>query len=661
VTKAWRDERGELERAAGGLTEIVRRKLENSAPRRTLALSSAQAAAGRAALAEQFDPEFGGFGYSTQNARRPKFPEPANLVFLLDQERRDRLKKGNPRDTSGAPEAPETIDRKPSRGNPLYMVLFTLDRMARGGIRDQLGGGYHRYATSRYWIVPHFEKMLYDNAQLASVHLAAYELTGDPRWRNEAEATFAFLSRSLADPAGGFYSSLDAETASGEGAYYVWSRSEIKDVLGATAESDAFSQVYGLKREPNFEGGRFVLLQPRTLPEQADKLGTTPERLEPLLAPQRQRLLAAREHRPAPLCDDKVITAWNGLAIAAYADGFRILKNVDYRRTAEKCAEFLLANLRDQNGRLKRTYRAEKANLSAYLEDYAFLAHGLLRLHAATGKPRWLEQARQLSDRMIADFEDTRNGGFFFTSAGHENLLARPKDPYDGALPGANSVAVLNLLALFRATGERGYLERARKTLDSLGAALVQNPAGMPLLLVGLEEYLELCRDPGLDRQPLEAELGNASKRLVSASARIADIERPAPGKVAHVIVSLTVKPGWHIYANPTGVELLKPTTLVIEPGPAGAELHVDYPPGQRKRLGSLGTEEVALYEGNLEIPCRITIPGNAEPGRISVRLALRFQPCDEKVCLPPALLTIPLELEIGTTPVPAGKPDAAP
>jgi uncharacterized protein YyaL (SSP411 family) len=501
------------------------------------------------------------------------------------------------------------------------MVLFTLDRMARGGIRDQLGGGYHRYATSRYWIVPHFEKMLYDNAQLASVHLMAFELTGDARWRNEAEATFAFVARTMTAAEGGFYSSLDAETGSGEGAYYVWSRDEVQDVLGAGPDVEAFSQVYGLKRESNFEGGRYVLLQPRPLEEQADKLQTTPEKLEGVLRPLRTRMLAARENRPGPLRDDKIITAWNGLMIAAYADAYRILKNDAYRRAAEKCAEFLLRRLREPGGRLLRTYRAGQAKLPAYLEDYAFLVHGLLRLHAATGESRWLDQARGLTDRMIADFSDTQEGGFFFTARDHESLLTRSKDPYDGALPGASSVAVLDLLAISRATGEKSYLEPARKTLESLSTALSQNPAAMPFLLVGLQEYLDARPDHVLPGSSGEAAL--------------------AP------TVSIAIKEGWHISANPTAVDVLKPTTLVLDPGQAAADLLVNYPPGQTKVLGSLGTEKVALYEGNLNLPFRVTLPRDARAGKTTVRLRLNYQPCDDRVCLAPASLSIPLEVSL--------------
>jgi uncharacterized protein YyaL (SSP411 family) len=527
------------------------------------------------------------------------------------------------------------------------MVTFTLDRMARGGIRDQLGGGYHRYATSRYWIVPHFEKMLYDNAQLASAYLLAYEITGEGRWRAEAEDIFAFVARTMTAPEGSFYSALDAETAAGEGAYYVWTRDEVKEVLGEGPDAEAFLQVYGLKRDPNFEGGRYVLLQPRPLAEQAQTLGTTPQELELRLKPLRAKLLAVREQRPAPLRDDKVLTAWNGLMIAAYADGYRILKNNDHRRAAERSAEFILSRLRDPAGRLLRTFRAGRARLAAYLEDYAFFIHGLLKLHAATGESRWLDAARSLADRMIADFADAQEGGFFFTPGDHESLLARPKDPYDGALPGANSLAVLDLLTLSRITKEDRYLQEARKTLEAFSGTLAQNPAAMPIMLVGLLEYLDDRPDRITPRALGEGALAPVPTRVVSAKARRTGAEALAPGAVVPAMVVLDIKPGWHLYANPTGVEILKPTTLDLEPGQPAADLMAAYPAGQAKVLGSLGREKVSLYEGKVEIPVRFSLSKDAKPGKLALRFRLRYQACDDKVCLAPASLTIPLELDI--------------
>jgi uncharacterized protein YyaL (SSP411 family) len=482
INKAFREKREAVEQAASGLTDLVKKKLKLPGDHRERALTRVPVEEGRSQLAEQFDPQFGGFGFNPRNARRPKFPEPVNLVFLLDQSRRDR--KNAPRERAAA-------DPRASSTDPLAMVLFTLDRMARGGIRDQLAGGYHRYSTDRFWSVPHFEKMLYDNAQLASALVKAYEITGDARWQAEAEATFSFVARSMTSPEGGFYSAIDAETQSGEGAFYVWTPSQAKEALNGEPDAGMFLRVYGLEGKPNFEGDRYVLLQPRTLADEAAAMKTTPQALESRLQTLRAKLLLVRDQRPVPRRDDKILTAWNGLMIAAYADASRIFKDEHYRQAAVKAADFILARLREPGGRLLRTYRAGQAKLPAYLEDYAFLIHGLLRLHAATAEPRWLAQARSLTDRMLVDFSDKEDGGFFFTASDHESLLARPKDPYDGALPGGNSMAVLDLLDLQRATGEQRYLDAAKRTLESFRAPLEENPSAMPMMLLAIEEYLD--------------------------------------------------------------------------------------------------------------------------------------------------------------------------
>jgi uncharacterized protein len=598
------------------------------------ALSRAAASAGLAALAEQFDSEYGGFGYSPENARRPKFPEPVNLVFLLDQHRRDAAKvkaKTKDKSASGQPEA-------------LEMVVSTLDHMARGGIRDQLAGGYHRYATSRYWIVPHFEKMLYDNAQLASAHLLAFELTGDPRWRAEAEATFAFVGRTMTAPEGGFYSALDAETDGEEGQYYVWTRDEVRKVLGEGPDAEAFAQVYGLKRDPNFEKGRYVLLEPRTRGEQAKSLRDTPEALEARLAPLRAKLLAARERRPAPMRDDKVLTSWNGLMVAAYADGFRVLKDQRYREAAEKAADFLLTKLRTGEGRLLRTYCAGQAKLPGYLEDYAFLAHGLLRLHAATGDPKRLEQARALTDRMLDDFTDTKGGGFFFTADDHESLLARPKDPVDGVLPSGNSVAVRNLVALARLTKEPRYLDAAGKALNAFSGRLAQSPASMPLMLVGLEEYLDLR--PEAAPAPVVENPDVAGPRDVVT----VKVEKVTPRAVAggmefEVALSLSVKAGWHVYANPSGVESVPPTRITLDDRPGAKLLKVDYPAGIAKVLAASGKEKVTLYEGTATFVAHVRTDPDPKGG---LSFTIHYQACNDRACLAPAKVSVAAPLPGG-------------
>ena len=629
VARAWGKDRPDIDKAADAVTRALRERLKAAAEGQRRGIPPRTAVArGEAQLADQFDAEYGGFGFSADNPRRAKFPEPVNLVFLLDQHRRGGQSGGGPK-------------------SALEMVTVTLEHMARGGIRDQLGGGYHRYSTDRYWIVPHFEKMLYDNAQLASVQLAAFEITRDPRWRAEALATFAFVASKMTSPEGGFYSALDAETNGEEGAYYVWTRGEVKAALGEGADATAFLQTYGLAGEPNAEREHYVLREPHSRAERAGALSLTPEQLEAKLAPLRTGLLAVREKRQSPLLDDKILCAWNGLMIAAYADGFRVLKDEKYRLAAEKAALFLLENLRTKDGRLLRTYRAGGAKLPAYVEDYAFLAHGLLRLHRATGEARWAREAQALVDRLIADFEDKEDGGFFFTASDHEQLLARAKDPFDNALPGANSMAILDLIEIYRITRQTAYLDRAGKALTGFGTAIVRVPAALPMMLVGLGQYLDERPEAASKELVDGASPDQAAERIVKANlvSRVGNSEGIAQGAEFEATVTLTIKPGWHIYANPTGVAELSPTKFEVHPDSRKLFTieKLVYPTGVPKVLASSGKEKVALYEGEVEIKALCKVTDDAKVEGTFFRFQLTYQACNDQLCQAPFALEIPV------------------
>ncbi len=618
IHEAWRDHRAELDRDADTLTEAVRTSSRAAAEKDRVPLTRSLLDAGQAALAEDFDPDFGGFGFDPDRPRRPKFPEPSNLEFLLRRASLPASKR------LGLLKGPD----------PRAMVLATLDHMARGGIRDHLGGGYHRYSVDRSWTVPHFEKMLYDNAQLATVFLETFEATKDERWKAEAQGIFAFLDRVMTAPEGGFFSALDAETEGEEGAYYVWKNEEVARALGDGDDLRAFSKVYGLDRPANFEGDRHVLRESFSRKDAAEALGTTPEALEARLAPLRAKLLAVREARPAPRKDEKVLTAWNGLAIAAYADGFRVLKDPRCRKSAEKAADFVLKVHRDGDGRLLRTSRDGKAKGAAYLEDYAFLAHGLIRLHAATGDANRLAQARELTDRMLAEFSD-KDGGFFFTADGHETLLARMKDPFDGALPGANSVAIRNLVAMAELTGEAKYLDAAGKALESFSAVMKRAPTGVPLMLVGLNDYLNKRGDG-----PAKAPGNLAEPGSVLSAEAIGNVAKVAPGDEFDVTIALEIAPGWHISANPSGSETLKPTTVTIAPGSPLTIVKVTYPEG--KTFRAPGTDESAkVYEGRATIRARVRLDDKADAGPLEAEIVLKYQPCNDRACLAPATLNV--------------------
>jgi hypothetical protein len=422
-------------------------------------------------LAEQFDPKHGGFGFDEENPQQPKFPEPSNLLFLLERAKR----------------LPEGAEKQEAE----KMLLNTLDHMAAGGIRDHLGGGFHRYSTDRYWRIPHFEKMLYDNGQLASVYAQGYELTQREDFARITREICDFVLREMTDDSGGFYAALDADSEDEEGKFYRWEKAEIEKLLAAD-EYELFARVYGLNGEPNFEEKFYVPQLAKTLAKIAAEMKTTEAELEQRLAPIRAKLLAARSKRVRPLTDTKMLTADNGLMIGSLAEAGRILKEPRYVAAAEKAAEFVLANLRTKEGRLLRTHSGGQARLNAYLNDYAYLADGLIRLHGATGDQKWLTAADEITARQLELFADDASGGFFFTSKDHETLFARAKDPVDGASPAGSSVAALNLLALAKELQKKEYVTHAEATIHSVAAILEASPTATPLMATAVPRLLEL-------------------------------------------------------------------------------------------------------------------------------------------------------------------------
>jgi uncharacterized protein YyaL (SSP411 family) len=410
-------------------------------------------------LQEEFDKDYGGFGSPEREFRGTKFPTPPYLSLLQEEAAHGRAKG---------------LDN---------ILAVTLDHMAMGGIYDQLGGGFHRYSTERTWTVPHFEKMLYDNAQLVEVYAQAYRMTKKPLYRRVVRETLAFVDRELTSPEGGFYSALDADSAGEEGQFYVWTDQE----LSVLPKGDAplFKKVYGSDGKPNFEDRAHILVlaQPPDKEQEA--------RLEPL----RRQLFEVRSRRPRPTLDTKVLTAWNGLMIAGYAQAGQELAEPKYTATAARAADFVLTHLRTKDGRLLRTYGAApgqqaEARLNGYLDDYAFLVHGLLTLHDATGEKKWLDLARALTETMVKYHGDP-DGGFFYTSNDHEKLFARAKDQYDGAHPSGNSVAARNLVRLWQKTGEERYRQLAEKTLQAFAGPLKGNPTGLTTMAEALARYLD--------------------------------------------------------------------------------------------------------------------------------------------------------------------------
>ncbi len=456
VVRGWRDRRAELTASGDRLVEIIEQQS-------TMSQARGAASAGRETLTlafqnlvRPFDWTHGGWGGA------PKFPQPMALEFLLRYHH-----------TSGDPQA-------------LQMVEKSLEAMARGGIYDQLGGGFHRYSVDARWLTPHFEKMLYDNAQLPRVYLHAWQVTGQPFFRAIAEETLDYVLREMTDPAGGFYATQDADSEGQEGKFFVWTPAEIRAVLGTAA--NAFMAAYGVTERGNFEGQNIL-----------EFVGDVDRRAE--WAEARHKLFAAREKRVRPGRDDKVLTSWNGLMLAALAEAARVWGRDDYRQAAERNADFLLRELRCDDGRLLHTWKDDAARQNGFLEDYAHLIEGLLALYQATFAPRWYAAARELAEAMIAHFSDPQ-GGFYDTSDDHETLIARPRDLQDNAAPSGNALAATVLLKLAGLAGEPRYAELAHESLRRVQPLLAQFPLGFGQWLIALDYALARPREIAIVGDP---------------------------------------------------------------------------------------------------------------------------------------------------------------
>jgi uncharacterized protein YyaL (SSP411 family) len=473
VARVHAEKAKELYRQADRMAEATQEALAGAA--RGVALVDLDRTLVRAAvdaLKEQFDPEYGGFGSPGRKFRGPKFPMPPGLRLLQYEAARTRA---------------ADLDT---------MIDLTLDRMARGGLYDQLGGGFHRYSTERTWTVPHFEKMLYDNAQLLEVYAAAYRRTPRPQYRRVLEQTVAFVRRELTAPPGTFWSALDADSDGEEGRFYVWTTRQIDAALPAGDDATFFKQVYGADGAPNFESKYHILTLPRPLSDLAQRRKTTEQALEARLAPLRHKLFEVRSHRPRPFLDTKVLAGWNGQMVAGMARAGEALGDKEAVTSAVRAADFVLANLRTKEGRLLHTWGAAPgqephARLHACLDDYAYLLHGLLTLHDVTGQEHWLREARSLAEHMVRHHLDKDRGGFFYTADDDAKLFARAKDQYDGVQPAGNSLAAQALVRLGVKTGEEQYARLAEKTLRALVLPLKTNPSSLPALAHALGMYLD--------------------------------------------------------------------------------------------------------------------------------------------------------------------------
>jgi len=468
VNDIWTNERSKVAESATQLTTYLADLSKSRSSGHLMAAGVAEMCFEQ--LAKTYDASFGGFGGG------PKFPRPVVFNFLLRYQQR-----------TGKREARD-------------MVEETLRRMAAGGVYDHVGGGFHRYAVDREWRVPHFEKMLYDQAQLISAYSDLYQLTKGTAWRTVVEETAGYVLGTMAHPEGGFYSAEDADSPQpdnpeekGEGAFYLWTRNEIERSLGGDA--DLFCHAYGVEKDGNapFDPqqeftGRNILYLANPHEETAREFGRDLGEVEAILARSRQRLFEVRAKRPRPFLDDKILASWNGLMMGALAKASRSIGERRYAQAAEKAATFVLSHLSDRtSGRLLRRFRDGDARFEAHLDDYAFFVQGLLDLYEATGTPRWLREAHRLTEMQIELFRDRDQGGFFDTTGDDPFLLVRIREQYDGAEPTGNSIAAMNLLRLAEMTDNQEWKREAERIFDSVAQTLERRPLVMPQMAAALE------------------------------------------------------------------------------------------------------------------------------------------------------------------------------
>ena len=621
-----------------------------------------------------YDPVHGGVDFNPRKPDGPRFPSVPRLLFLLSR---------------SESEAEREL---------IKIVDHSLTAMAKGGIRDHLGGGFHRYSTDREWIVPHFEKMLYDQAQLLEAYAQAAQRSQNPLYLQVIDELVGFIEREMTLRDGGFCSALDAETHAIEGEYYVWSETEIRSVL-KDADAELFVSTYGCKEPQSFEHGRILFL-----PKAMD-LATLPDGQQKQLSGMRTRLLEWRSKRPRPLLDDKVLTEWNALMIQGLATSGRLAGRAHDLELATKAADFLLTRMKDSDGHLLRSWRNDTAGPRAYLDDYACLISGLRALHESTGNVRWLTAANELQIKQIELFFDEGQGAFFFTAHDHEKLFARSCSPYDSVSPSGNSITIRNLLALSREPVNPRFRELAEITLKRFSGTLESSPAACSGLAMALQDLLAIPAAPtanaALRTRPFSPSQGEkvadrpdeGVRRAASRTARLTSLrtsndeaalteddpvpddpaadpsqqafkpvlpdpatpspfkrnyeERPVKAKIypyfdklerggkCPVAIELTIAKEWHINANPASPDFLIPTEITVRSDQKVKMTKVKYP--EHELLEVEGQKEAThVYGDKVMIYALLEIDAGETAEKAELEVEIKFQACNSRTCEPP-------------------------
>ena len=627
VADQWTADREGVARHAAEIAERARR---------TLAASYKPVPVGQAEIDRAVTSILAGYDRVNAGFRRraPKFPLPGQIELLLDAAWGDTTARA--------------------------AVLHTLDRMAMGGMYDQVGGGFHRYSTDAQWLVPHFEKMLYDNAQLAQVYTRAYGLTGDEFYAEVARETLDYVLREMTSPRAGFFSAQDAEVDAREGASYVWTPATVREAVsvGGLEQHVEFAlDVYGLSRGTNFQDPHHRDEGPANVLYLADRPDTTAKRMDmtlddfnTLLGWVNEAMLTARDEREQPHLDDKVLTEWNGLMIVALVEAAQTLGEPKYLKAAERAGRFLLSRMLTHDGWVARTWRADIAEIPAFSSDYAQFIAGLIALHRSTlaagrgEQTKWLVHARRLADEAKALFFDSQSGGYFDTRAAQTDLFVRPKSMRDSVLPSANSTMILNLLDLHEITGEASYLDDAAATLAGISSRLRTNPASLPLGTMALNRFVDhypdrvpgatpasaaVTRPPAVEKPPIDPVTVDVTTDTVTVAAG-------SPGRFA---VLLNIDDGYHVNANEPGTTLL--TGLEIRLVGRGLDLTAAYPPGEAFRTAGFD-EAIQVYSGVVTIPITVT---QQKQWSGTPRFVLTYQVCTDQVCLRPKRVILPLRV----------------
>jgi len=646
VAKLWKEQRKEMQEGAAQLSEAVREQLAVQRIPASKPLNHALLESFVDHMDENSDRLHGGFG------ARPKFP-PSNALLLMLH-----LAGTDSQSPKGRKLASVSAGLDPRLE---HMTRLTLDRMVLGGIHDHLAGGFHRYSTDEKWLVPHFEKMLYDNALLALAYAEASALYAQPEYARVARATCDWVLREMTSPEGAFYSALDADSEGQEGKFYLWSKQELDQVLGADA--GLFCSIYNVREAGNFEDevsgqerGLNILHLAEPLAAHAARLKMSEQALREKVEAAKAKLLGLRAQRARPGLDDKVLTSWNALMIASLARGAVLLQEPRYKEAAVRAAEFLLehqrtagatASLPSEERRWLATCRGGQSKLPAYLDDHAFLAVAFLELYKATGEPRWQDEAVSVVALLDKHFADKAGGGCFFTADDHERLLARTKDPTDKAIPSGNGMAAQALVELAVLTGDSRYREAARKLFDEFQGLMEHAPQATESMLLALARYLEATSP-----FPLREGAGGGAVPSGSKATRGPVTVELLLGQSAlrcgagvPLGLRLNIEKGWHVQAH-TEAGAAGGLRFSLSPTPLGSLKALTYPVAETLSAPELG-DNLQVYLGTVIAGALLAVSPDAPLGEQSLAVKVRFQACSDQVCQAPADVVLSLRVNV--------------